>query len=215
MFRTGPRTRSRTTLAVRTLAATGIALGGLSLTACSDGTGTRDEGAATLVAQTTTKHSTVPGPTTNRRTGDRARQPVACTGATTEVQVTEVTRPANHLLITATNIGDVPCHAYNAPYLRFDDARSTTAVDHDSVPQAVVTLRPGRSAYVGVVPAAADGGGTDGRTAHRLGVHFADRAMDGSIGPEAVLELPAGGVYVDSSATVTYWQPSRQDALDR
>ncbi|MEV7197924.1 DUF4232 domain-containing protein [Streptomyces sp. NPDC093510] len=212
MFRTGPRSRTRLPLAVRAVVAAGIALSGLSLTACSDGTGTRDEGAATLVAQTSAKHSTVPHPATNRRTAD-SRKPVTCTGDTMKVKVTEVSRPLNHLLITATNTGTRPCHAYNAPYLRFDDARSAVGVNRDSMPQAVVTLQPGESVYAGVTTSAGDGSGTDGRTTHSLGLYFSNRATDGSVGPEVTVGLPAGGVYVDGSATTTYWQATREDAL--
>lgn len=207
-----PRTGSRTTAAVRISAATALALGTLSLTGCASGTGTRDEGAATLVAQTTNKHSTVPQPSSNRRT---ARNSVPCTGANTEVTVTEVARPVHHLLITATNTGTRPCDAYNAPYLRFDDAQAPADTDPDSVPQAVVTLEPGESAYAGVALSEAEGDGESGRTAHRLGVLFADRAMDGGVGPEAAVELPSDGVHVDGPVRTTYWQRSPQDALIR
>ncbi|MET8684341.1 DUF4232 domain-containing protein [Streptomyces sp. NPDC004732] len=219
-----PRTGSRTTAAVRISAATAIALGTLSLTGCASGTGTRDEGAATLVVQATDKHSTVPQPASNRRT---ARKSVPCTGANTEVAVTEVSRPLHHLLITATNIGTRPCDAYNAPYLRFDDAQAPADTDPDSVPQAVVTLEPGESAYAGVALSTTDGdadgdgdgagedGAEGGHTAHRLGLLFANRAMDGGVGPEAAVQLPSSGVYVDGSARTTYWQQSPQDALIR
>ncbi|MFF3639507.1 DUF4232 domain-containing protein [Streptomyces sp. NPDC002564] len=205
-----PRTGSRI-LTARAVAAAALAVGTLSLAACSDGTGTRDEGAATLVAGATTQHRATPEPSAGR-SADAGRT-VTCTAATTKVTVTKVTRPLNHLLITATNTGSKPCYAYNAPYLRFDDAQASAAVDRDSVPQAVVTLEPGRSAYAGVRTSAADGSGTHGRTAHRLRVHFANRAMDGSVGAPADLKLPAGGVYVDSSVTTTYWQATREDAL--
>ncbi|CAM5685471.1 hypothetical protein SALBM135S_03022 [Streptomyces alboniger] len=204
--------RSRTALAVRTLAATAVAVSALSLTACADGSGTRDEGASTLVARTSAQQSTAAQATANRRTA-AAKQPVTCTAARTKVKVTPVSRPLNHLLVTATNTGTKPCYAYNAPYLRFDDAQSAAGVNHDSAPQSVVTLAPGESAYAGVTTSAADGSGTHGYTAHRLGLFFSGRAMNGSVGAEAVAELPAAGVYVDSTVTTTYWQSTREAAL--
>ncbi|MEV5983365.1 DUF4232 domain-containing protein [Streptomyces sp. NPDC052114] len=229
------RTRTRTALTVRAVAAGAIAFGALSLTACSDGMGTRDEGAATLVASSADQQSTTGHPAPKRLTvddkaadsarsakasgtGEAARsataaRPVTCTAANTEVKVVKVSRPVNHLLLTAKNTGTAPCFAYNAPYLRFDDAQSALAVNRDSVPQSVVTLEPGRTAYAGITTSAADGSGSDGYTAHGLGVYFSNRAMNGSVGPEADAKLPAGGVYVDDSATTTYWQSSREDAL--
>ncbi|MFF1377134.1 DUF4232 domain-containing protein [Streptomyces sp. NPDC058308] len=212
MFRTSTVTNTRPPLAVRALAATAITVGSLALTACADGTGTRDEGAATFAAQTAAKHSTESQPATNRRTAPGGN-PVTCTGGTVTVRVTEAPRPANHLLITATNTGPTPCFAYGAPYLRFDDAQAPADTRTGSVPQAVVTLKPGQSAYAGVMTSAADGSGVHGRTAHRIGVLFAGRSMDGSVGKEAAVELPAGGVYVDSTATTTSWQTSPEAAL--
>ncbi|MFC0600381.1 DUF4232 domain-containing protein [Streptomyces palmae] len=136
-----------------------------------------------------------------------------CTSANTKVTVTQVSRPINHLLLTATNTGTAPCYAYYAPYLRFDDAQAATAFNEDSKPQAVVTLKPGESAYAGIRTSAADGGAQHGITAQRLGVSFANRDQDGSVGGSTNLTLPGGGVYVDDSAEVTYWQTSMDDAL--
>ncbi|MFE7317457.1 DUF4232 domain-containing protein [Streptomyces sp. NPDC057555] len=141
-----------------------------------------------------------------------AAKPVTCTAATTKVTVAKVNRPINHLLLTATNTGTKPCYAYNAPYLRFDDAQAATSVLRDSVPQAVVTLEPGQSAYAAIGTSSPEG--AHGYQAHELGVLFANRAMDGSVGGFARPKLPAGGVYVDSSAFVTYWQSNPADALE-
>ncbi|QES43117.1 hypothetical protein DEJ49_20910 [Streptomyces venezuelae] len=63
-----PLTGSRIAPAVRSVTVTALAIGVLSLTGCTDGTGTRDEGAATLVTRPTDQHSTVPLPGSNRRT---------------------------------------------------------------------------------------------------------------------------------------------------
>lgn len=137
--------------------------------------------------------------------------PVTCTAATTKVTVQQVDRPINHLLLKAKNTGTKTCYAYGAPFLRFDQAQAATPWVEDSKPQAVVTLEPGQTAYAGIGTSSPEG--SDGYQAHKLGVHFSNRGMDGSVGNPAAAKLPADGVYVDSSAYVTYWQTSAADAL--
>ncbi|MFL4493767.1 DUF4232 domain-containing protein [Streptomyces sp. VTCC 41912] len=166
---------------------------------------------AAAAALTATLALTTLGAVPAAAAGTPTAKPVTCTAATTKVTVQKVQRPLNHLLLTATNTGSKPCYAYNAPYLRFDDAQAATAVLRDSVPQAVVTLEPGESAYAAIGTESPQG--THGYRAHRLGVLFSNRAMDGSVGGWARPKLPTGGVYVDSSAFVTYWQPNPADAL--
>ncbi|MER5260126.1 MULTISPECIES: DUF4232 domain-containing protein [unclassified Streptomyces] len=137
--------------------------------------------------------------------------PVTCTAATTKVTVQEVDRPINHLLLKAKNTGTKTCYAYSAPFLRFDEAQAPTPWLEDSTPQAVVTLKPGQSAYAGIGTSSPEG--TDGYQAHSLDVLFSNRGANGSVGAPAAAKLPSGGVYVDSSAFVTYWQTSAADAL--
>ncbi|MDT0458462.1 DUF4232 domain-containing protein [Streptomyces sp. DSM 41527] len=137
----------------------------------------------------------------------------ACTGAHVKVTVTKVRRPVNHMLLKATNTGSVPCNAYGAPYLRWDDGQAATTFLEASKPQAVVTLAPGESAYAGIMYESADGSGSEGHTARSLDVLFGNRAGDGSTGPSVRLKLPNGGVHTDSSAWVTYWQSRSEDAL--
>ncbi|WP_448318825.1 DUF4232 domain-containing protein [Streptomyces sp. CO7] len=137
---------------------------------------------------------------------------VTCTTANTKIRVTAVSRPINHVLITAVNTGDVPCLAYHAPFLRFDDAQAAVPVLDDSRPQAVVTLEPGEAAYAGVMTAAATGEGEGGRTARKVTVTFAGRSGGAGSGA-ATVSLPSGGVYVDSTHTVTYWQQEMDQAL--
>ncbi|MFD9864483.1 DUF4232 domain-containing protein [Streptomyces alboflavus] len=143
-------------------------------------------------------------------TGAKAA-PVTCTAANTKVTVKKVDRPVNHLLLRAKNTGTKTCYAYNAPYLRFGQSQSATAVLRESMPQAVVTLKPGKSAYAGIRTESPEG--TDGFRTKKLGVLFSNRAMNGGAGSMTKPKLPAGGVYVDSSAFVTYWQTKASDAL--
>ncbi|MGG2462156.1 DUF4232 domain-containing protein [Streptomyces sp. RGM 3693] len=205
----------------RLLATAAVALAALSLAACGnrDGSGVRIEGTAgpypapPAPAPAPKPHSgTTAAPTASVRKGATASAPhVPCTATTTKVTVQKVNRPRNHLLLTATNTGTRPCYAYSAPYLRFDEAQAATTVLRDSVPQAVVTLEPGQSADAAIGTESPQG--THGHQAHALGVLFANRAMNGGAGGWAHPKLPAGGVYVDSSAFVTYWQPNPADAL--
>ncbi|MER8016141.1 DUF4232 domain-containing protein [Streptomyces griseoluteus] len=135
----------------------------------------------------------------------------ACTTATTKLTVTEVSRPLNHLLLKATNTGTASCNAYYAPVLRAGaDAQAPLAWFEDSKPQAVVTLKPGESAYAGIATYSPDGEG--GATEKTLGVFFTDRDAGGT-GKEKTLNLPNGGVFFNSAAAVTYWQATAADAL--
>ena len=142
----------------------------------------------------------------------RAAAITACTTAHMKVTVSPVTRPINHLLLKATNTGTKACYAYGAPFLRAGaDAQAPLAWDENSVPQSVVTLAPGKSAYAGISTYTPDGEG--GYKARTLGVLFANRALNGSVGPEKTLKLPHNGVYFNSAATVSYWQSSIGQAL--
>ncbi|MFF8830786.1 DUF4232 domain-containing protein [Streptomyces sp. NPDC015131] len=136
-------------------------------------------------------------------------------GEDVKVTYAPVSRPLNHALLTLTNTGSTPCDAYYAPLLRFDDAQAATAVDEGSRPQAVVTVAPGESAYAGLMLMSADGSGSEGGTVKTLSVYFAPRDGQGSTdAPPATVDLPAD-TYTDSSARVTYWQTSVEDALER
>ncbi|MFD0341602.1 DUF4232 domain-containing protein [Streptomyces sp. NPDC127117] len=144
-------------------------------------------------------------------TGSGSKSPVTCTGSNTKVTVSKVSRPINHLLLTATNTGSVPCYAYHAPALRFDDAQSAFPVLRDSIPQAVVTLAPGQSAYASIGLS----GEPDGQELHKsahLSVYFTGKANQGSTGAPAELTLPAGTTWGDNGF-VTYWQSEMADAL--
>jgi hypothetical protein len=144
-------------------------------------------------------------------TGSGSKSPVTCTGSNTKVTVSKVSRPINHLLLTATNTGSVPCYAYHAPALRFDDAQAAFPVLRDSIPQAVVTLAPGQSAYASIGLS----GEPDGQELHKgthLAVYFTGKADQGSTGAPAELTLPAGTSWGDNGF-VTYWQSEMADAL--
>ncbi|WP_327235421.1 DUF4232 domain-containing protein [Streptomyces sp. NBC_01317] len=224
------RTRLLTAAATVTLAA-------LSLTACSDGTGTRDEGASTghaknaPAATTATESVSTSASTKQSKTTSKPSKPskqstawapakapaaaraVTCEGANTKTVAAPLNRPVNHMLLTVTNTGGKTCYLYNYPIVRFSQAQSVPPVIEDSQPQAVVTLEPGQSGYASVNLSAADGSGANGYTAKSLTVYFQGRAIHETTGKAANPKLPAKGVYIDDSLKVTYWQQSMNDAI--
>ncbi|MEV0279388.1 DUF4232 domain-containing protein [Streptomyces sp. NPDC050610] len=144
--------------------------------------------------------------------GDQGPVELACSGDNVEVTAETPTRPSHYLLLTATNTGSQACNAYYYPMLRFGEDQSVSAAPmEDTKPQAVVTLRPGESAYAGVALGA---DGDHGRTADSLAVYFGNADNDGSTGSAAHPALPGGSAYYDDNAQVTYWQREKADAVN-
>ncbi|PCG82382.1 hypothetical protein CIB93_30290 [Streptomyces sp. WZ.A104] len=133
----------------------------------------------------------------------------ACTATNSEVKVSSVSRPINHLLLTVTNTGSADCAAYYAPFLRFDDAQAVYPVYKDSKPQAVVTLSPGEKAYAGIA-LLGEPGQNEPVKSDNLGVTMVDR--NNKPKNEATVKLPAE-TYTDSLGFVTYWQSDIETAL--
>ncbi|NEA40083.1 DUF4232 domain-containing protein [Streptomyces sp. SID11385] len=133
-----------------------------------------------------------------------------CTTANSKVQVSAVSRPLNHLLITLTNTSGATCNAYYAPAVGFDGDQAATQRIEDSKPQAVVTLAPGEHAYASV---ALGGDGDHARTSRKVRVSMTGKDDAGSVGGTATLNAPGGKTYLDDNASVTYWQREMSDAL--
>jgi hypothetical protein len=202
----------------------GAAAPAANATATTSGTGEdakdakeTDSGTAQAPAEntsTTSKSSadgSMSGKSSAGSTASGSKSPVTCTGSNTKVTVTKVSRPINHLLLTATNTGSRPCYAYHAPALRFDDAQAAFPVLRDSIPQAVVALEPGQSAYASIGLF----GESDGKDLYKgtnLTVYFTGKADQGSTGAPAELKLPAGTSWGDNGF-VTYWQSDMDNAL--
>ncbi|EFL01806.1 MULTISPECIES: DUF4232 domain-containing protein [unclassified Streptomyces] len=134
----------------------------------------------------------------------------ACTASNSKVQVSSVSRPINHLLITLTNTSGATCNAYYAPYVGFDGDQAATQRIEESKPQAVVTLAPGEHAYASV---ALGGDGDHARTSRKVTVSMPGRDDAGTVGGTATLKAPGGKVYLDDNAAVSYWQNEMSDAL--
>ncbi|MFD6281364.1 DUF4232 domain-containing protein [Streptomyces sp. NPDC060209] len=180
----------------------------------TEGSGTSDsgsgaaDGSGSPKAKPTTKQ---PQDSGDGDSGDNGESLPTCTGANTKLTMTSVTRPINHMLLTVTNTGSKACYAYSYPFLRFGEAQSVPRTVEESVPQAVVVLTPGQSAYTGVMTSSADGSGTGGYSTKDLAVGF-QGADSESVGTPVSVPL-SKDVYVDSTLAVTYWQTDMDDAL--
>lgn len=233
----------RTFRNARLFAAAGITIATLALTACDNGTGTKDEGASKLTPTATatddskgsqskqpgnsgagkTSQPNEPGQSnqttektdqTTDQTAKTSSNPAICNGSNTKVTAQPVSRPLNHMLLTVTNTGSKPCSLMYYPVLRFDEMQWVPQARPDSKPQAVPTLSPGASGYAGVLLSAADGSGDGGTTGKKLTIAFQGGTPNSSGGASATPPLPAKGVYYDSSLSVTYWQSEMADALN-
>ncbi|MFI0775693.1 DUF4232 domain-containing protein [Streptomyces sp. NPDC021212] len=169
------------------------------------------QGSGTGGAQDTTEKAGKNGSAAKQNaggTGSNGAQEIGtCDVNKAAVSVQSVNRPVNHLLLKFTNRAGVDCNVPYYPILRFDNAQAATPAFEDSKPQAVVTLAPGESAYAGIATSSADGSGEGGAKSSNLEVFL--KGLDSS----TTVKLPGDGVYVDSSAKVTYWQRSAADAL--
>lgn len=142
-----------------------------------------------------------------------ASEDAPCTGATVKAEVSQASRPINHLLIKITNTGSKRCNAYYAPQLRFDEDQAATRVLDDSQPQAVVSVEPGESAYAGVGLIGEPSDDTHLRDARNLEIHFPGRdENEPDAGHSVTLALP-DGTKIDDNAFVTYWQTDPNTAL--
>ncbi|MFH8371805.1 DUF4232 domain-containing protein [Streptomyces sp. NPDC018031] len=136
-----------------------------------------------------------------------------CSALSMNMAVQSVQRPVNHLLLQATNESDAPCAIYGYPYLGFgEEAQSTVVPLESSKPQSVLVLKPGETAYAGIMTSLADGSGDEGLDADSVTVYLSNSQQDGSLDEETTLKLPHS-TYVDSSAWVSYWQSNVDDAI--
>lgn len=135
---------------------------------------------------------------------DDAPDSPVCDGSNTKVRASILSRPINHVLLTVTNTGSTACDAFSYPGVGYDGAQSVMDYVRDSVPQSVVSLEPGQSAYASVRTASADGSGEGGVGVNAFTVDFQDAS--GSFENSTQVTVSLGKeVWVDSSAAVTYW----------
>ncbi|MGW2838573.1 DUF4232 domain-containing protein [Streptomyces sp. NPDC001493] len=134
----------------------------------------------------------------------------SCDGTNSKVKGSILSRPINHVLLTVTNTGSTACNAVGYPGIGYEGAQAVMAYDENSVPQSVIVLEPGQSAYASVRTSAADGSGEGGSGVKALRVSFQDNQGGFNDGQVTV---PLGkAVWIDSSAQVTYWQSDFETA---
>ncbi|GAA2454549.1 DUF4232 domain-containing protein [Streptomyces macrosporus] len=170
-------------------------------------TGTGGDGDAAAPAD----HKRSTGREGSREGGDASATSERCGPSDVELVVRQVSRPINHMLLTVTNTGGAVCDVYGYPLLRFDEAHTPTPPVEDSAPQAVISLRPGESAYAGITTYTPDNG--DSVSVTKLGVLLTDRDGRAVEGDRPVtLTLPSG-TGINAGARVTYWQADQDAAL--
>ncbi|RCH64761.1 DUF4232 domain-containing protein [Streptomyces sp. SDr-06] len=163
------------------------------------------------------KHTGAPakstGKSTKKPSGGGGDADAPCTGADVKLTATPVKRPVNHILLTVTNTSRTMCSAYNAPAVSFSSSQQAPIpVDKETIPQAVVSLAPGASAYAMVRTLGEDDGSASYRTS-KVTVYFQGKVGMESTGPAAHASLPQSVAVVDSQAMATYWQ-SDLSAID-
>ncbi|MER7052140.1 DUF4232 domain-containing protein [Streptomyces sp. NPDC000351] len=140
-------------------------------------------------------------------TGDQddAEVPGKCSASDVKITATKVSRPINHLLLTATGTGSKTCMLPPYPVARFGEAQSVPPVIEESQPHSVAGVGPGETAYAGVRLTMADGSGGEPISVDTLTIPFDDDSI-------VKVALPSG-VKVDSKLAVTYWQTGIDHAL--
>lgn len=128
-----------------------------------------------------------------------------CDASRIKITAQVVDRPLNTMILTATNTGSKLCDLFYTPVVRFQDAQSVPPAMEETRPQAVVSLQPGEKGYAAVKLSKADEKDAAGYQANSLDVGFYDR-NNKNLDAFSRVSLPTGGVYIDSSLKVSFWQ---------
>lgn len=219
-------------------AALGTAALALALTACGgggDGSASSAAGSADGGATTSPSTSSAPAATSSDSSAGVTATPAAakdasgtstsggsgssgssassgdddCTLDSSSIKLEETGGTIPSILLTLTNTGSKECAVYNAPFVSDPVAGKNLPVNKDTVPQAVVELAPGHTAYAAIY--------LSQKPTHRtktLNVTLADRSGGGTDGHVTVTAPASGsGLGLDDSSQVTYWQVSEELAL--
>ncbi|MDT0615288.1 DUF4232 domain-containing protein [Streptomyces lancefieldiae] len=187
----------------------GEADGGKGADAANGSTGSDKSGAGSSGAGSSGAGSSGSGSSgsgSNAGDQDDPEMPGKCSASDVKITATKVSRPINHLLLTATSTGSKTCMLPPYPVARFGEAQSVPPVIEESQPHSVAGVGPGETAYAGVLLTAADGSGGEPISVNTLRIPFDDDSI-------ANVALPSG-VVVDSKLSVTYWQTSIDNALE-
>ncbi|WP_329401136.1 DUF4232 domain-containing protein [Streptomyces melanogenes] len=167
--------------------------------------GTSGGSGSTSGGHGTAKPAKSNGKQSGGQSGSGSSKRVTCTGSNIKLTATPVSRPINHVLLTATNIGKTTCDAYDAPAVKFSNAQSPIPVDKDTIPQSVVSLAPGHSAYA-MIRTQGEPDGTDPYMTSQVVVYFRGAVGMESVGRSAYASLAKPVGVVDAQAMATYWQ---------
>ncbi|WP_194927496.1 DUF4232 domain-containing protein [Catenulispora pinisilvae] len=223
-------------IGIRLGAAVAVSLTAVALTAgCSSSKSSKAAGttppvATTTVttgaaAATTSSSGTVDGgasPSTAGSSSESAKPttvgaggPHDCSADMLSLSIAPLREPINHVMISAKNTSQLPCHLNQYPELRItpDQNSIITPLDTSKPAQPTILLSPGATAYAGVMTNAADGSGKNGKNVPSLTLTLESSSPDGGgVGRPTTVAMPASADYIDSSAFVTYWQSDLQTA---
>jgi hypothetical protein len=139
--------------------------------------------------------------------------PHDCSTDQLKLTIQPLHEPINHVMISATNISQVPCHLNKYPLLHTVPSQQTPIKAADSTrPAAAILLAPGATAYAGIMTNSADGSGAAGRNVPTLQLSLQPSGGGGGVGRPATVTMPTTAQYIDSSAVVTYWESDVQSA---
>lgn len=139
--------------------------------------------------------------------------PHDCSTDQLKLAIQPLREPINHVMISATNITQVPCHLNKYPLLHTVQTQQTPIKAADATkPAAAILLAPGATAYAGIMTNSADGSGTAGRNVPSLQLSLQPSGGGGGVGRPAAVAMPTGAQYIDRSAVVTYWESDVQSA---
>ncbi|MBS2539564.1 DUF4232 domain-containing protein [Catenulispora sp. NF23] len=175
--------------------------------ATSSSSGTVDGGAS---PSTTGSSSESAKPTTVGAGG-----PHDCSADMLSLSIAPLREPINHVMISAKNTSQLPCHLNQYPELRITPGQNSiiTPLDTSKPAQPTILLAPGATAYAGLMTNSPDGSGKNGKNVPSLTLSLESSSpQGGGVGRPVTVAMPASADYIDSSAFVTYWQSDLQTA---
>ena len=152
--------------------------------------------------------STGGGEEAEEGSGGSDAQTCAIGKVSVDFQQTGGSMPA--ILLKATNNGSGSCKLYGHPFVNYPDAQSPIKPSGD-LPESVVTLKKGESAYSALSLEKGDGANVD--RAKQLTVQLADGSMKAASGTAKLNSPGSGGLALSDDSSVSYWNSSVEGAM--
>ncbi|MGW7003861.1 DUF4232 domain-containing protein [Streptomyces sp. NPDC054933] len=156
------------------------------------------QGKKTTGASGSAAHSAAGGSDT-KGSGD------ACTLNTSRIRLQDTGGTAPVALLTLTNTGSRQCAVYGAPIVSDPAAGRNLPVNKNTVPQSVVELAPGHTAYAAIALST-----NASHRAKTLNVTLTTKDGGGTDGHVTVASPGSAGLGLDDQSQVTYWQTSQE-----